>query len=85
MRTISRGAIEIDYSSGFVADFFLQASVSGQAGTYENLNVALASANNSAGTSSIDLSVFGYAWFQIVAVVTSGSGTLTVWANAKGF
>lgn len=84
MRTISRGAVEIDYSAGFTSSFFLQASVSKGATTFVNLTVNLPAAANIAGTSSLDLSIFGFPYYRIQAQVTAGAGTLTIWASAKG-
>lgn len=83
MRTISRGAIHIIYGSGLTATFAIEGSVDGT--TYRDIGVSIAAAAGTAGDALIDLSQFGFAYFKALITPSSGSGTVTVWANGKGF
>jgi hypothetical protein len=82
MRTMTRGAIQYIYGAGLSAGLYVYASVDGK--TFFDLQLDIPPINGTAGTWGVDLTAYGYPYYEAVVIQTAGSGTMTIWANAKG-
>jgi hypothetical protein len=82
MRTLPRGAIEINYGSGLNATIAIYASVSGI--NYKDMGLNIDAIAGSAGMALVDLTAFGAAYYKAVITPTSGSAAVTVYGCAKG-
>lgn len=82
MRTMVRGAIQFNYGAGLSADLSVLASVDDV--NYFDLQLGIPSITGTAGSWGVDLSAFGYPYYKARVARTAGSGTIEIWANAKG-
>lgn len=81
MRTMTRGAVQFTQGAGLTSALAVFASVDG----VNFFDLALGIPNLvGAGNWGVDLSSFGYPYYKAAITPTAGSGTMVVWANAKG-